>query len=382
MVDSIEVTRDQRPLDHNPIDPSVNVPKHVQEAARAADALHGRLYPVEPEPPPAPELQVPPSEPQPPQPQLQPQLQQPPAPITAAVNPPLDPFVDAASATDLKDSVWAQRYNSMRGRWEATTREVGQLQQLVNDLGSELRATQQAIAQGGQQQPPAQPGHNFSGRPHEKLITDKDRETFGDDLIDVATRAAREAVAPELDALRGENAALNKRVTTTAQGELRTSLAQAVPNWIAVNRDARFHGWLRLRNNYTGQVRGEMLNAAYRAANAPQVIQTFKDFINEVRATGGEVPGQRQEQQQLPDPGQQQAPHQPAIQLDTLAAPGRARPAGGESQVPADKPNYSRAQISNFYRDVRRGAYAGREVDKNRIEADIIAAQSEGRVRG
>lgn len=378
MVNTIEITRDLKPIDHNPVDQSVVLPKHVTEAAKAADALHGRLYPVEPEPPPAPELQAPPAEPEPPQPQPQPGDTQVQPPFTAAVNQPLDPFVEAASPADLKDSVWAQRYNSMRGRWEAQSREIGQLQQLVNDLGSELRATQQAMAQGGQQQPQAQPG----GRTHEKLITDKDRETFGDDLIDVAARAAREAVAPELDALRGENAALNKRVTSTAQGELRAALAQAVPNWIGINRDGRFHGWLRLRNPYTGQVRGELLNAAYRAANAPQVIQTFKDFISEVRATGGEVPGQRQEQPPQPDQGQQQVPHQPAIQLDTLAAPGRARPAGGESQVPADKPNYSRAQISNFYRDVRRGAYAGREVDKNRIEADIIAAQSEGRVRG
>jgi hypothetical protein len=373
MVDTIEVTRDQRPMDHNPVDTSVALPKHVQEAARAAEALHGRLYPAEAEPEPAPDkTQAAQAEPEPAQQhpaqgdqQVQPQ-------ITATVNQNTDPFVEAATPSELKDSVWAQRYNSMRGRWEAQSREIGQLQQLVNDLGQELRATQQAIA--------APQAQAQTPRDHEKLITDKDRETFGDDLIDVARKAAREAIAPDLDALRNENANLNKRVTTTAQGELRASLAAAVPNWININRDARFHGWLRLRNPYTGQVRGELLNAAYRAANAPQVIATFKDFLSEVRATGGEVPGQRQEQQQAP--AGQQAPHEPAIQLDTLAAPGRARPAGGDSQVPADKPIYSRAQISNFYRDVRRNAYAGREADKNRIEADIIAAQSEGRVRG
>lgn len=370
-----EVIVDQKPADHLPVDPNVSVPKHVANAAAAAEALHKQVYT-----PPAPE------------PQLEPQLEPGPRPeqpeITATVNPePLQPslpptlqadYVEPATPAELKDSVWAQRYNSMRGRWAASDREVGQLRALVDQLGAELAATQSALAGAA----PAAPMREQVGQHHEQLITDADKETFGEDLINLATRAAKQALQPELDALRGENQDLKKRVTTTGQQELKAALSRAVPNWIAVNRSQEFKNWLHLRNAYTGEVRGVMLNTAYRAANAPQVIQLFRDFLNEVKATGGEIPALRHEQLPEPAPQPAPAPRTAAVALEALAAPGRARPAGGESNVPADKPTYTRRQIANFYSDVRKGAYTGRETEKHRLEADIIAAQSEGRVTG
>ena len=46
------------------------------------------------------------------------------------------------------------------------------------------------------------------------------------------------------------------------------------------------------------------------------------------------------------------------------------------------KPVYTRDQIQQLYSAHRQGAYAGRESEWNRIEADIFAAQREGRVQG
>jgi hypothetical protein len=116
------------------------------------------------------------------------------------------------------------------------------------------------------------------------------------------------------------------------------------------------------------------------------VVAIFKDFVTEVRATGGVVPGtQPAAQQQVQD---QQQSRQAAVNLETLAAPGRARPAGGDTpNTPAEKPTYTRQQIAQFYADKRRaiqgqGPYAGRDQEAARIEADIMAAQMEGRVRG
>jgi hypothetical protein len=70
------------------------------------------------------------------------------------------------------------------------------------------------------------------------------------------------------------------------------------------------------------------------------------------------------------------------VDLSTLAAPGRAKPASGNGiAVAADKPVFTRAQISGFYSNAGRNAYAGREADRKRDEAEIFAAQREGRVR-
>jgi hypothetical protein len=51
-----------------------------------------------------------------------------------------------------------------------------------------------------------------------------------------------------------------------------------------------------------------------------------------------------------------------------------ARPSGGAV--------YTRGQIKQLYDAHRRGAYAGREAEWQRQEADIIAASREGRIAG
>src|SRR6185312_4056046 len=97
---------------------------------------------------------------------------------------------------------------------------------------------------------------------HNNLITDADRENYGDELIDLARRAGREAVAPELDTLRAENERLQQRVQVTSRKELFAQMDSRLPDWRAINHDTRFKMWLRLPNIYTGKLRGEMLTEA------------------------------------------------------------------------------------------------------------------------
>ena len=52
-----------------------------------------------------------------------------------------------------------------------------------------------------------------------------------------------------------------------------------------------------------------------------------------------------------------------------------------KTQVPDTKPVYTHDDIKTFYRYVQQGVYAGQEALKQQIEADIFAAQREGRVR-
>jgi hypothetical protein len=59
---------------------------------------------------------------------------------------------------------------------------------------------------------------------------------------------------------------------------------------------------------------------------------------------------------------------------------GNSTPARGRSS--SGKPVYTRETIGQLYEAHRKGAYAGREQEWSRIEADIFAAQREGRVQG
>ena len=116
------------------------------------------------------------------------------------------------------------------------------------------------------------------------------------------------------------------------------------------------------------------VNAAFQAADAPRVLAFFKGFINDEVATGQMTAPTAQ-------PAATPAPRQAAVSLESIAAPGRARPATGDTQVPVDKPIFTRNQIADFYTRVRQGQYNGRDQDKMRDEAAIFAAQREGRVR-
>ncbi len=339
-----------------PTDPNVRIPDHVTAASAAADAIHQQFYPKDENQPPAPQKDAPPAEVPPVQAAPQPQAV---APEPVPAPRPGDEHVDAEE--------WRRRFLSMQGRYNAQVRTNAAMEEQMQQLGQELVRTQAMIQAPPRQDAAPQQQHN--------LITDEDRESYGDGLIDLTRRAAREAIAPELDALRAENQRLTSRVQSTGRRELFATLDQRMPNWRAINVAPQFKAWLRLPNVYTGQVRGSMLKAAVDGAEAPKVLQLFNDFLAEAQATGQMAPTAQIEPPAPP------APRTPAMPLETLAAPGRARPAPGDTQVPSEKPIYSRAQISKFYDDSRKGLYAGRLAEYQATEADMQMAQREGRIR-
>jgi hypothetical protein len=379
----MSVNEGLKPLDQNsaaPIDPNVHIPDHVRRSSEAAELLHKSMYTPEPTETPADvqaaaheaasrsvegtqngpqEVQNPVQNPQ--------QNPQNPAPTG-------DDFTGPADPQALRDSEWARRYNSMQGRWQQAERSRAAMEQQMSELGRELVRTQQMLTEQGRQ-----PSHSHvsSQNDHKKLITEDDVANYGTELIDLARRAAMETVGPEIENLRAENARLTSKVASTSKRELFATLDAKMPTWRQVNTNPQFVNWLRLRNIYTGQIRQEMLNNAVNGAQAPVVLQMFRDFLTEAQATGQMPQNQPIEQHAV----QQQAPHNPAVDLATLAAPGRARPAQGDTNVPADKPSYSHAQIAANYSEKRRGLWANRLGEWDKLEADMIAAGREGRVR-
>jgi len=111
------------------------------------------------------------------------------------------------------------------------------------------------------------------------------------------------------------------------------------------------------------------LKAAYAANDAPRVLAFFNGFLAEEAASTPPAPA--------PDPA---APVAPKVPLETFAAPGRAKSAA-TPLVPPEKPTISRADVTKFYEDLRRGVYRGRDEEKARIEAMIFEANRDGRIR-
>jgi hypothetical protein len=328
-----ETVVNQTPLPLAPVDDSVHIPESVKRAAALAESFYPKAAEVAP----------------------------PAAPVTAeAPAPPVTP-----PQSPPTEGQWEHRYLSMKGRYESSQQTNGVLQEQLQELGNELIRTQQLLSPNTQSNSP---------QPTAPLLTDEDRSNYGPDLLDVVQRAALEAVAPKISALEAENAKLRQSTVKTDRQRIYQFLAQSLPNWEAINTSPRFLQWLALRDVYSGGIRSQMLKTAFQAADAPRVLAFFNGFLAEEAATGNDSTGSQ------PQP-QETAPRQAAVALETLAAPGRARPATGDSQVPVDKPTFTRKQIADFYIDVRRGVYAGRDQDKARDEQRIFAAQRDGRVR-
>jgi len=377
MPEPVERTVDARPMPQNRVDPDVKLPPAVAAAAAAAEALHARAYaPPQPEPAPQPEPKPEPApqpgptpvaaEPAPPAPEAQP------TPVPAPAPAPDDPTVRAPFDPNVDAQGYYHRYISMQGRWRGSQDQLDRMQGELQALGDELVRTQQALAA---MPPPQYTNGHAAPPPATPLVTPADEQQFGSEVIDLARRVARETLAPELQSLRGENEQLRSQLQRTGKQTVFSVLDERVPEWRKINTDPAFKRWLSLPDIYSGGVRQRLLDAAVKAADAPRVVAFFQGFLREA------AQGQPSQPQPAPLPAEPPpAQRQPPLSLETLAAPGRARPAPGEPPA-ADKPIYTRAQISKFYADVRRGAYVGRETEKNAIERDIFAAQTEGRVR-
>lgn len=338
-------------------DPNVKLPPSVAAAAAAANDLHKQTYQ-----PPEQQAAVTAPVTDPDQEQAAPQ---PPAPQqNAPVRAPVPESGEPGS--------WEHRFHAMRGRYEQSQTAIGQMQEQLAQMGDELvRSQQHHIDKQIPRQDEALPAH--------VRLTEADMQTLGPDLIGIIQRAALDAVAPELGKTVRVVKQTQQRVAQTAAGQLYQALDREVPDWRSINTDPAFRTWCGLPDVYSGVLRGKLLKDAFTAAHAPRVVAFFKGYQAEQQATG-QLPVPVQDQQQA-----QPAPRQAAVALDSLVAPGRAKPAPGETFSPngsADKPIFTRADISNFYRLVRSGHYNGREADKSRDEAMIFSAQREGRVKG
>lgn len=365
MTEPVDVTRPAPHAPLAPIDPDVKIPDSVRAAAARAESYYKQAAPAAPPAAPEPPAQPPVQDATPPS----PPPAEPPAQPPQQVAPPVQPEPPAQPPTpppqqQVAPEQWEHRYNSMKGRYDQSQQVIAAMQEQMQQLGDELMRTQRMI------QAPQQPQ-----RPQPK-VTDEDIQAYGPDLINMVQRAAVQAVSPELEAVKQENDHLRQTVTQTQKATVHQILDVQIPNWRDINRDPRFLRWLSLPDIYSGQLRRTMLNGAFQAAQAPRVVAFFKGFLQEEAATGHvDVPVVGQQQVTPP------APRQATIDIATLAAPGRPAPAGGQPPVAPDRPIYTRTQIADFYRQVREHRYAGREQEKARIEADIFAAQREGRVR-
>ena len=260
-----------------------------------------------------------------------------------------------------KQDDWQQKYRSLQGMYNA---DVPRLNAENRDLSSRVAQLEGLLST---MQEPAQQTPAVA----EKLITDDDVKEYGDSIA-VMRKAAREEVAQEIAQLKQQLGQLQGVLPQVQQVQAQqkksgeqtfwNTIASEVPNWSDINNDPDFQSWLLAIDPLTGISRQTYLEDAQKNLDASRVVNFFRTWEGENGKTNTAQVDRTAQQSQL----------------QKQVAPGRSRNNGVKAS--GQNRTYTPNDIQEFYSDVRKGKYKGRDDERGRIERDIFAAQQEGRI--
>lgn len=271
---------------------------------------------------------------------------------------------------------WKQKYAVLKGKYDA---EVPRLSQDLREYKDRVTALEDKMAEVATQAVAVEETPEVRADFTAEEIAD-----YGEDLLDVIGRKARSIVEseyrPQISKLQGEVSQLSTQLGETGQkvgkfetNEVFAQLDSTVKDWRAINVDPEFHGWLDQIDPFSGETRKDLLLKAFNRKNAQQVRAFFDKYTQENAAVVPPTPTD-------PDPSGQGGTERSTLDLGNYVAPGTPR-SGGTAGAPKEKRFWTNAEIGRFYGQVQKGHYKNRPEDKARIEADIVAATREGRIK-
>jgi len=263
------------------------------------------------------------------------------------------PKAEEAKKTD-EIRKWEQKYKTLQGMYDA---EVPRLHSQVKELTAKVESLTAATekAQAAKQEAQEQL----------RLVTDEDVKEFGEDLIDVQRRVAREVAAEfraELDALKEENESLRKMASSTdskvSTASFEQRLHRLVPDFDQVNTSPEWIDWL---NEVDPLLRGPRMTVAQQAYESgdAEAVAYYVDLFKQSQA-----------------PVEVEAPKKAKAELERQIQPSRS---ASSNAAPSSKgATYTQADIQNMFTRI---AKMGATEEARKLEAEIDAAFMEGRVR-
>lgn len=281
-----------------------------------------------------------------------------PNPASAPEPPQLPISQEPEPKPTIPEETWERKYLTLKGMYDA---EVPRLHAQMREMNGQV---QQLIAENATarvQQTVTQPSTAKT------LITEQDKEAFGSDLLDLIDRASEQKVAEfrsqnahlvsRIEELQGKLGNVTERQVVSDKDKFLANLSSQVPNWETLNVDQGFLAWLAEVDPVYGLPRQVALTNAYESLDANRTAIIFNQYQGKVA------------------PMQQR----PSQQLQSQVAPTRSRASPAPATSAGDKSIWSQDQIANFYNEWIKGHLDQAEAE--RIEKDINAAYSEGRIR-
>lgn len=249
--------------------------------------------------------------------------------------------IEQQPAPEREDEGWMQRYKSLEGKYKA---EVPRLLASNKDLQAKLSSLAAEIES------------LKNSAPRESLVKPEEVDQFGEPLVDLIRRAAREETSTkdhEIDALKRRLESFEATNAKNTEVGFYERLNQLVPDWVEVNDNGAFHAWLSDHDELTGRQRQELLTDAENSRDANRVAKFF-DAWKRTNQTKAATSSKSLEPQVVPD-------------------------ATKSGSLPAGKRIWTREEIQSVYDRARRGLI--KDADLVSIEAEIETALTEGRIK-
>lgn len=253
----------------------------------------------------------------------------------AASEPPPQP------ATPAGDDKWEARYKTLHGKYNA---EVPRLHAAMKERDAELSSLKEEVQA------------LKNRRAAEPLVKPEEVQEFGEPLVDLIRRAAREeaqAKDSEIQMLKDQLKSIQNKSVQTDEQAFYQALGAAVPDWSSVNDDPEFHAWLGEYDELTGYQRQEILAQAESRKDAARVIRFFDTF--------------KKSQAKTKVATENSLANQVAPVTNKVDAP------------PSSKRIWTREEMADFYARDRRNEFTNEQ--SAAIDKEIQAAIRERRIR-
>lgn len=261
---------------------------------------------------------------------------------------------------------WQQKYQTLQGMYNADVPRLNAQVQELTQRGQQMEqlvATMQAVPA-----PTPEPVAPVSS------LTDDEVEEYGES-IDIMRKVSQEVAGHYQQQLSSMQDRINELQGTvvprveqianqqaqSAEQSFWSSLQSTVPNWREVNDSEAFQSWLLETDPLSGLTRQTYLDDAQRNMDVTRVASFFQSWQS---ATGASVA----------------QPNRTASnsELEMQVTPGKGRTSGAPQSGGAK--TYTPQDITKFFEKVRTGGFKGNEKERDAIERDIFAAQSDGRI--
>jgi hypothetical protein len=291
----------------------------------------------------------------------------------AKETPSVEVATEPAPAVEPKNDEYGlleQRYRSLQGMWQSANARLQKAEAQNSELAEKLQEAIDKLEKVAQAKP-AEPKPS-------SLVTDKDAEAFGTDLIDLARRVAKEQFGEREQQLLGEISALKQHLAAqdqklgsvaqsqvvSAQDRFYGALDSGLPQWESIQGTPEAQQWLQTRVPGTRTTWNDALLAAAQEFDAPRALEVFETFL----ALHPQLDARKK--QVAPDQSKK-------AELQRQVAPSKSASAPAAS---TGKKTYSAAEYSSEMDRVVRMNKARQYDDATALERELDAALSEGRV--